>query len=500
MQQLPPNSRHARLWLTASLAALALAGCNKADQQAALDQVAPPQAALPLTTADLPAGSDAPAVQALPAGAPARVVRLVDPSQRYAYVDRAYRMSDAFADAPPDYSFDYDGVRPWIWRSDSGAYRVLERTPGGERYYYYEAGEDLPFLIRDPDYAYGYDRGQLVVVYDRQGRVLPYDLIDQRADFAGRYLVRAAALYQAVRNAHREAVARGNWIARQRELAAERRAWQDQQARDADWRAFHALHEQEEHDRWAEERWRRQAEAARVFRMLNDRAESDRAWRQARDEQSWLQQRRGTGRSTNEQGTQSHPAPSGPSPTDRARVQADQAQAARQAQAQAKAQAEANARTQQSQQIQQAQAEQRRIAEDQARQRHDGALKSRVDQQAAQAQARSQADSRMQQDRAAAMRARADQQAAQHQAAKQAGQDRAAAMKARLDQQAAHAAQAQAEQQSHRQAAQQDQGRRQAAQQAAIAARKTAATTHDAGKGHPQGDHHGKDDHKPDRP
>ena len=129
MQQLPSIPRHSRSWFAASLAVLALVGCNKADQQSAVDQVAPPQAALPLTTADLPAGSDAPAVQALPGGPPARVVRLVDPSQRYAYVDRAYRMSDAFADAPPDYSFDYGGVRPWIWRSNSGAYRVLERTP-----------------------------------------------------------------------------------------------------------------------------------------------------------------------------------------------------------------------------------------------------------------------------------------------------------------------------------------------------------------------------------
>ena len=325
MKQPPPQSRHPRLWLSASLAVLALAACNKADQQAALGQVAAPQAALPLTTAAEPAGAAAPSLQALPSASPARVVRLVDPRERYAYVDRAYQMSDAFADAPPDYAFDYGGVRPWVWESDAGAYRMVEPLSRGQRYYYYQPGEDLPFLIRDPDYTYGFDRGQLVVVYDRQGRVLPPDLIDERADFAGRYLARSEALFREARRARREAVAQANWIERRRELAAERRDWEEQQAREEDWRAFHAQHEDEEHDRWAQERLRREAEAARLAQAMNDRASADRNWQQARSEQAWLQQRRGAGPSSSGP-TAARQAQSGgsPSSTDQAQFRSQQ--------------------------------------------------------------------------------------------------------------------------------------------------------------------------------
>ena len=30
-------------------------------------------------------------------------------------------LGDAFGDSPPDYAVDYQGERPWVWRSGSGA-------------------------------------------------------------------------------------------------------------------------------------------------------------------------------------------------------------------------------------------------------------------------------------------------------------------------------------------------------------------------------------------
>ena len=62
--------------------------------------------------------------------------------------DRAYAMTDALDDAPPDYTFDYgDGERPWVWRGDDQSTQVAKSLPGGgDRYYYYEAGATTPYL------------------------------------------------------------------------------------------------------------------------------------------------------------------------------------------------------------------------------------------------------------------------------------------------------------------------------------------------------------------
>src|SRR5262249_30664275 len=149
---------------------------------------------------------------------PAPVSRPPDRRQGYAYANRAAVMSDAFADAPPDYAFDYGGVRPWIWRARDRSQRVVEPVPGGERYYYYEPGEDAPFRVRARDYSSGYAHGRLAVVYDRQGRALPPDVADQRAEEAGRYLARARAIYAASQREQRQAIARANWAERRANL------------------------------------------------------------------------------------------------------------------------------------------------------------------------------------------------------------------------------------------------------------------------------------------
>ena len=92
--------------LTAAVAGLA--ACKPAPQSA------PP----PLSDAaglPLPPAPDA---EALPPAPPARVSRGL--AADYAYLDRAYEISDAFYDDPPDYAFEYDGVEPWAWRTDDG--------------------------------------------------------------------------------------------------------------------------------------------------------------------------------------------------------------------------------------------------------------------------------------------------------------------------------------------------------------------------------------------
>ena len=271
----------ARTVIALCLAAGALAACNQNGQS----QSAPtPAAALPLDmTATGPTQfTPAPTVNQLPPAPAVRVGRLSDPRDTYAYAEQADQVNDAFGDAPPDYGFDYDGARPWVWRGDDQSERVVEPLPGGgDRYYYYEPGAQYPYLVRDPEYSYGYDSGVLVVVYDHNGRALPPQQYRERVDPASRILARGLALLAAsAREQHRSVVA-ANWEARQERIAADNAAWERGQEQQSDWAAYHAAHAQEEQAQWNQERFRREAEAARFAQATNHPDVAQRDWQAA---------------------------------------------------------------------------------------------------------------------------------------------------------------------------------------------------------------------------
>ena len=274
------------LRLTASLIALAaaafgVAACKPALQEA-VDQNAPaPAAALPLSDAAAAPGAPAPLASQLPPAPPLRVGSSGPPLERYAYADRADYLNDAFGDAPPDYAFDDNQVSPWVWRSDDGYTRVVEPLANGDRYYYYEPGADRPFLVRDPDYAYGYDGGGLAVVYDSRGRALADEAARARADYAARYLARAVVLFSLSQRDHRP-VARNNWNARREVITTEYTRWSGFRAADPDWRAYHDAHAPHEQTRWAPEMYRRRAEAARFADQIHDQQQAQRDWKAAR--------------------------------------------------------------------------------------------------------------------------------------------------------------------------------------------------------------------------
>ena len=263
-------------------AGLALAACNQAPTAT---QAPPPQAALPLSTATQPI-VDAPSATALPPAPRARVSRLADQRESYGYADQAYETSYGFGDAPPDYTFDYDGERPWVWRADDDTTQLVEPLGGGDRYYYYQPGQDYPYLVRDTDYSYGFDNGVLVVVYDRGGRVMPPEFVERRADYAGRYLYRGRDLYEASRQRQHEAVAAANWDARRGLILAAVGLWASQQNQYPDWRAYHDAHADQDQAHWDQERFRREAEAARTYQMLNDQQGAQRALQAAQQAQS----------------------------------------------------------------------------------------------------------------------------------------------------------------------------------------------------------------------
>jgi hypothetical protein len=271
----------ARTALVACFAAGALAACNQNGQATSAPT---PTAALPLeVTATTPTAiAPAPTVSNLPPAPPVRVGRLSDPDDTYAYADEADAENDGFGDAPPDYGFDYGGTQPWVWYGDDRSERVGEPLPGGGyRYYYYQPGAQYPYLVRDPDYTYGYDSGVLVVVYDRYGEAMPAAAYDRRIDAASRILARATALYAASQHQQHQAVVAANWEARQNRIAADNAAWQRGQQQQSGWAAYHAAHAPQEQAQWGQERFRREAEAARFAQATNHPEVAQRDWQAA---------------------------------------------------------------------------------------------------------------------------------------------------------------------------------------------------------------------------
>ncbi len=254
---------------TAVGAALALAGCNKsstvtndasADQNTALPAL--PEA-VPMQTGPAAPPAMAPAANALPMSSRVSLASVPQPSDAYAFADRASGFNDAIGDAPPDYAFDYNGVSPWAWQTSDGDTEFAEPVAGGYRTYYYQPGADSPYLVRDPSYSYAYDGPRLVAVYGAGGALLAAAAYREHVDAASRYRERAADLYRASREREHRGVVASNWAARRSEISAEQASWAADRARQADWQAYHQSHEAAERDHWDAERQRRSSEAQR---------------------------------------------------------------------------------------------------------------------------------------------------------------------------------------------------------------------------------------------
>ena len=474
------------LALIAAVSATALLAACK-DQNSG---VLPPPTGAPIASMGLDQAAPPPPAYAPPAErlAPARPIRVsaIGPApDRYLYVDDAYDMIDAFGDSPPDYAFDYDGVEPWVWRSDAGYYRVVEFVPGGLREYYYEPGYDEPFLIRDPRYSYGYDRGVLVTVYDSYGRALPRDLVVREADYAGRYYARAEQLHYAALHQQRRAAYARQWQARQDSLAEARQRWAIQRDRDNEWRQLRDRRGEVQRTAWAPEQRQRADYAARfaaeqksqpprgfmqAFRDNRERArEQQQAKAQADRAQQLAQQDRQ--RQAFDRG--------GGNPREEAQRRQAEAQAQRmnddlrrQERGQALAQQQSNRQAEQvrgqERQAQRAQMEQQRAQAQQQRQgqaeqqrgQERQAQRAQMEQQRAQAEQQRGQERQAQRAQMEQQRAQAQQQR-QGQAEQQRGQERQA-QRAQMEQQRAQAQQ--------QQRAQMDQQRAQAQQQRAEAA------------------------------
>jgi hypothetical protein len=262
-------------------AAALLTACKPGAQEAAAQDAPPPLAALPLTQAAAPQAQPGPVAVDLPYAQPARIGPVLMHDDGYAYLDRAYFLNDALAEAPPDYAFYYDDEAPWVWETDDGFFRVVEVLPYGDRYYYFEPGQDYPFLIRDPDYAYAYAEGDLIGIYDSDGALLPPEDLMLHAPIAGRELARAQTMFrQAV--GQRQPVALAAWTQRRGQIGSELAGWRKLEDHQTGWRNYHQAHAKAEQAHWAPERFRREAESARVAQTVHDPDAAQHAWREAR--------------------------------------------------------------------------------------------------------------------------------------------------------------------------------------------------------------------------
>lgn len=262
------KSRLTRTVTTALAASLALSACNKASDQMGRSETAAPAlpdlpATLPLASgaatpvAYAPGPSELPDTRAIPA------VRTVAPDDAYAYADQAYGFMDALGDAPPDYGFDYDGVDPWAWQGYDDSVSFAEPIDGGYRYYYYRPGAETPYFIRDPRYGYGYDDGQLAVVYAADGAVVPYEAYGPQIGYASRYFVRGRDLWRASRANPRRGVIAANWVRQRPELVQSRARWQQDRPRQPGWVTYHQSVAPRQDRHWQPEQIRREADTRR---------------------------------------------------------------------------------------------------------------------------------------------------------------------------------------------------------------------------------------------
>lgn len=207
-----------RTYLILGAAALALAACKLDRSPTAAPQFA---AAAPF---DL---GLAPGYDALPAAAQPIPVAYAPQPVAQNYWNDAYSLGQTYYDQPPSY-FPYYGATPLVWNQGDAISRIVEAlVDGGQREYYYQPGAAYPFFVRDPQYAYAYDDGQLISVYDPAGQALPLTVVEQRAPIAAAYLTRAQTLYDVASRTNPRPLTPKVWSVERERLAqkVENPAW-----------------------------------------------------------------------------------------------------------------------------------------------------------------------------------------------------------------------------------------------------------------------------------
>jgi hypothetical protein len=179
----------------------------------------------------------------------------------YQWLALAAALGGMLGSAPPDYGFYYDGVEPWAWQTGDRYLRYAEPVYGGYRYYYYEPDSYAPFFVSDPYYSYGYRGDQLIVIYDRSGRVLDARRAERQRRAARDYFARARQLYEAGHRQPRLGVAAPLWDRHSDDIARDQHLWDQARLQRTAWRTWDERNQPKLHKQWAGEALvRREAE------------------------------------------------------------------------------------------------------------------------------------------------------------------------------------------------------------------------------------------------
>jgi len=188
----------------------------------------------------------------------------------YDWIDRADALWDAIGDAPPDYSFAFDNGEPWAWETADGYWIIVENGPEGMVSYYFEPNAEGPFLAREPEYSFGYDRGDVAMVYDAGGGALPRAEGAAHLDDGEALYDRGVALRRAVRQRDWRPVDTTAWVDVSLVLVGLQHRWDEGRWRHPGWRRHRDRPNVIAwHRRWDSEH-RRRADASERFRRWRE--------------------------------------------------------------------------------------------------------------------------------------------------------------------------------------------------------------------------------------
>lgn len=181
----------------------------------------------------------------------------------YRWIDRAPALWDTVGDAPPDYSFGFDGGTPVAWELRDGYWVVVEDEAEGARTYFFAPGDRGPFLVREADRSFAFQEGNVAAVYDGGGRLVPRDQGVRDIESGERLYDRGRRLRGALLDRHWAPVDTTAWGNLNLFFIGIDPGW------DAGWRYRNDGFAIAEQRRWAEERARRAAMAAAFARWRN---------------------------------------------------------------------------------------------------------------------------------------------------------------------------------------------------------------------------------------
>lgn len=118
----------------------------------------------------------------------------------YRWLDDADAMLGAIGESAPDVVFAEDRYARYAWIFRDRSVVIAEPLgPDARRWYFFEGDMTVPFLVRDVGQSFGFDRGRLAALYDRDGYLRDWQPGDRVEALAADLVDRGRQLWFAAR-------------------------------------------------------------------------------------------------------------------------------------------------------------------------------------------------------------------------------------------------------------------------------------------------------------